>query len=109
MSKVIIKPIIHLPDKSLNDFYKFINDQYQKNDVVIVPYYCEVYVVDGNPELKVEEPVDHLENPTAKTCWSCIHGMFESSDVCDMCKCRSKWEAKNDSVTDTSSDTNGRL
>ena len=47
MAKVIIKPAIHLSDKDLKYLYNLINDQYQKNDVVIVPYYCEVYVVDG--------------------------------------------------------------
>lgn len=57
MAKVIIKPIINLPDKGLNDLHKLINDQYKQNDVVIVPYYCEVYVVDGNPEIEVKKPL----------------------------------------------------
>lgn len=55
MGKVIIKPIIHISDKGLNDLYKLISDQYKENDIIVVPYYCDVYVVDGNPELKIEK------------------------------------------------------
>lgn len=58
MTKVIIKPTIHLSEKGMNDLFNLINDQYQKKDVVVVPYFCEVYVVDGNPELKSDSKID---------------------------------------------------
>lgn len=83
MAKAIIKLNIHLPEKQFSEFVKTINNQL-KNDIIYVPYFCEVYVIDGDPELKVE-------------------------NRCDMCKCRSKWEAKDDTVTNTSSNANGRL
>lgn len=53
MAKVIIQPKLHLPDESFKLFVKMINDQLN-NDIVYVPYYCDVYVLD-NADIEVQK------------------------------------------------------
>ena len=56
MAKAIIKLNIHLPEKQFSEFVKTVNNQL-KNDIIYVPYFCEVYVIDGDPDIKVEKTV----------------------------------------------------
>ena len=78
MGKIIIKANINMKPKELEDLYKFIYDQYKNRDIILVPFYCDVYVVDGKPELKWEAK--------DKDCTNCVHGQ------CEGCKEYSNWE-----------------
>lgn len=62
MSKVIIRVNSFMKTKEFTDICNFIYDQYKEKGIVIVPAYCEVYMVDGNPEIKVEKPGEVKEN-----------------------------------------------
>lgn len=41
--------------KEFSDISNFILEQYAKGDVIIVPVYCDVYIVDGDSEIKIEK------------------------------------------------------
>lgn len=87
MSKAIIKLNIHLPDEQFYDFVKMVNNQL-KNDIVYVPYYCSVYMIDGSTDIKVEKS-DEMN------CHTCKHG--DRYPNCPGCgENFNKWEAKDE-------------
>lgn len=66
MSKVFIKFNVFMNAKDTIKVYNFIYDQYKEKDIIFVPSYCDVYVADGDPELKTEKfdtKPDFTENP----------------------------------------------
>jgi hypothetical protein len=68
MSKVIIKVNSFMKTKEFTDVCNFIYNQYKERDIVIVPPYCDVYVVDGNPEIKIEKSDSNSESRCCGTC-----------------------------------------
>lgn len=83
MAKVIIKANMFMKPKELEDLYKFIYDQYRNKDIILVPSYCDVYVVDGDPKLKVEKTTefkDIIFNQMKKGDMDAIKKAFELQD-----------------------------
>lgn len=99
MAKVIIKPKVYLPDESFKSFINMINDQL-KNDIIYVPYYCDVYIIDGDVEIqkdvKIETASENKEcsnckyekkSSIEKPCRYCCHNIINGHGP-------DKWEAK---------------
>lgn len=89
MSKIIIKLNAFLNTKEMTNVYNFIYDQYQKRDIIFVPNYCDVYVADGDSELKIEKfdaKPDFTDNPDMiiklmkDGDWSAIEKAFKLRD-----------------------------
>ena len=90
MAKAIVKVNAFLDKKQTKEVYDSIYGQVKAGlDVIIVPAYCDVYILDGaDIELQEEE----------KSCSTCRYSGFckDRYEPCYKCKDYSKWETKNE-------------
>lgn len=89
MAKAIVKINAFLDKKQTDEVYKSIYNQLKAGlDIIIVPAYCDVYILDGaDVEMQKDEK---------KECTSCKHYMIRPFDTppCGWCNDHDKWEAK---------------
>ena len=90
MVKAIVKINAFLNEKQTKDVYNLIYNQVKAGlEVITVPPYCDVYVLDGvDVEIQEEE----------KSCSTCRYSGFckDGYEPCYKCKDYSRWEAKDE-------------
>lgn len=102
MAKAIVRINAFLGKKETKEVYNLIYDQVKAGlEIIIVPAYCDVYVLDGEDiEVQKEEKNDgetNYEKLAGKYCATCKYHYGDCAcEIGGACTNYNRWEAKDD-------------